>query len=474
MSPTKQRTILMYTIGILFLLGVVWIIFSYATSANLTLVTDDASNEFTLVQMSPTRQNIKINQSGKVTNLRVGAGSYLIKLASKAGSTSEQITVKAGDSKTVTLNITSSASITNPPQVVTSLGAADLIAGQSGLMFIDRNNAERHLYAVDQANHVTLIDPVHTYQNIEWADQSFGIGLATKGTINANVVKIENQKVTEVPLPFTYNEDFTFAVAPNHTWYVSDGKVVYRANGDGSFTKIFSPNDEVGISTASNDAVAIKVGEEGSGREEGVAVIHLDGTKYQLEGEIYESAWSPSGKRVVTSGGINKVFDDKLNAIADLPENNVVSPVWLNENTLLYTRGGDIWRFDLTSKRATLLTSINKVVGSVSDLTPDESGDYLYFSIYRNGYSNPTFGLNRVSLGNKPVSDTSVVGRLNIALPYTDSGCSINFMNFTTISILYKSLSSRENCVTVAKDTIVFSKALDRNTVDSFNYQALP
>lgn len=476
MSPTKQRTILMYTIGGLFLVAVVWIIFSFATGATLTLTTNDSDATWLVHETSPEPQNINVPSGGKRVDLRVEAGTYTVTVKNKSTSSIQIVTVGIGEHKTITLNLNSINVLIPSPQPVTSMGAGSFMITSASMTFVDRNSSDSHLYYVDSSNRTRLLDGRHTYQTIQWADDSFGIGLVKLGSLGYGLTKIEDKTVTDVALPFTSNDPIGYAVAPNRAWYASDGHTVYRANADGSFTKVYTAgsNKNLYVVSASNDAALIAEKDKNTVREGNLIALHTDGTKYQIEGEVYESAWSPSGDKLVTSGDTAEIFDNKLNVTHVLPQGNVGSPVWLDDNTLLYSLSGNVWRYDLSDRKAHVIATVSDTVGTISTIGPDSTRDYLYISVYRNGFATPTFSLGRVSIGSKPVPDSSTAALLSVIFPYTESGCTLNTMNFSALTVLFSTTSAHPNCVEAAKSNIVNSKVLRTDTTAALNFQQLP
>jgi len=469
----KARTTLMYTVIGLFMAAIAWIVVSYFLSASLTITTDDASNTILVSENKPTRHGI-LTQAGISVSTRVEAGDYTVTVESASTSIMRTVSVGIGEHKTITLDLHSDALPITTLSPVTTLGASSFTAASDHLTFIDHNDADTPLYTVNTTNQVTTLDNNHSYVSVKWANPSWGIGLVSKGSANYGLVKIDGSSVSPITLPFTAQKSIAYAVSPNMTWYISDDHTVYRANGDGSFTKVYTSSDNVAVVAASNDAVLFSTKPSNAPRATGLAVLHQDGTKYQIAGEQYESAWSPLGdKLIVSSDSTTDIFDAKLNAIAPLPQGNVVSPVWLNDTTLLYVLGGNVWRYDMTTGEAKIIISIDPLVGTPSSIVPDTSGTFLYISVFRANFNNPTFMLGRVSLGSQQPPDGITAQHLNIIFPDVDSACTINYMNFTALSIVYKQSYPGQNCVSTARDAAVDSKVLTASEAALLNYQQL-
>ena len=475
MLSTKQRTIIIYAIIGVFIAGVAWIIIAYFAASTLTLTTNDLSNTLLIHENKPTPRNIDISQNGKEVIARLEAGNYTVTAQNKVTSTAQVIDIGIGEHKTITLNLSAASSIIMSEMPVTSLGAIYFTASENNITFVDSNNPNNPLYSVDQTNHTKLVDGKHTYTSIRWADASFGIGFVSYGTTNHGVVKIDNTNVSDVVLPFSPDEAFSYAVSPNRTWYVSDGHTIYRANGDGSFTKIYTTDvkSSVTIASASNNAIILTQKVSAVAREGSLIILHNDGTKYQIEGELYNSAWSPSGDKVVTTGDTAEIFDDKLNPIRQLPQGNFISPVWLDDNTLVYGLGSNVWRYKLDTGRAEIIVSLDPLLGAFSVIKPDSEHNFLYASLYSSNSTNPTYSLKRISLGNKQAPDPTTAQHLGIILPLVDSTCSVNFMNFTSLTVLTKQTAPGQNCVATARNSFVDSKIMDAASVSALNFEQI-
>jgi hypothetical protein len=475
MSSVKQRTILIYVLAGIFFLAIAVFVFVYLTSAKLTLLTNDASNTLYIHENSPNPRNIDVQQTGVKVFAQLEPGNYTVTSKNAFTSSMQVIDLKVGETRTISLNLETASGIIMEASAVTSFGASSFAAASDHLTFIDSNDDSAPLYTVDGQNVVHVIDNKHVYAGAKWADDTFGIGLVTTGATNFGLVKIDGATVSEIALPFTPQKWVDYAVAPNRTWYVGDGHKIYRANDDGTFTNVYNSNKFVSLASASNSAILMTEQDEKSAREGKLIVLHNDGKKYQIDGEQYESAWSPSGDKLVTSGDTSEIFDNKLHHTHHMPQGNFSSPVWLDDNTLLYTFGSKVWQYNVQTGRAIVIVSIDRAVGSLAMIRPDSSHDFLYTTLYHAKSSHP-YTLSRVRLGDKPLPDSSQTAQhLTLVLPYTVAkSCSINFVNFTALTIPVKQLASGNDCVATAKSVFVYSKVVSSDEVSRLTYQQLP
>ncbi len=458
MTSQQRHTLIVALIVIL--LGVFgWIIVWYFSMATLTITTNSSSNTIMVRQDLNTTQNqVDVDQRGNTAHLRLSAGTYIITVKSVSQTANKIVKLGVGEHKELTMNLGDAAIKNAESEPVSSFGAASIAASKDTLRFIDRNSADHRLYSVDSSGTVNKLDPGTIYTNISWANPAFGIGYGTDKNNHYVFTKIEGNFVTHILTPFTVNVSSSAGVAPDQTWYVSDSHTIYRGNADGSFTKIYTSPQSVGILTVSNDAILLWQKAKNNRREGNLVIIHRDGEKYQIEGEAYEAAWSPSGKKLVTSGDTSELFDDKFNKIGVLPSGNFMSPVWLDDNTLLYGVNNRVMRFDLSTGEASTYISFDPVTGSPSQIKPSVDGDYVYVSIQKGG-NRPelSFRLDRIPLqGQNP--PTVPIHEFNLLIPNTIGGCDLNYINFAHFSIITNPVSPSTNCIPAVKEYITSYK----------------
>ena len=52
---------------------------------------------------------------------------------------------------------------------------------------------------------------------------------------------------------------------------------------------------------------------------------------------------------------VTAIFDDKLNKLDTPPTGNFISPVWLNDSTILYSSNYTVYRYDMNTGEDTAL-----------------------------------------------------------------------------------------------------------------------
>lgn len=448
---SQQRQTLMISIAVITLIGFGWLIVWFYTLASLTITTSSSANTILMRQIlsNGSYQQVDVTQRGNRADVRVSAGTYVVTVQNSAQSSSQIVTLNPGEHKDITINLTTTAThaVSEP---VSSMGAGSIVASKDTLRFVDRNTADNLLYSVNSRGTVTKLDPTTRYTKISWANPQFGIGYGVDKNNRYVVTKIEGNFVTPIKLPFTANVTTSVGVAPNRTWYVSDGSAIYRGNADGSFTEVYTSTQQIGITTVSNDALLLWQRPKNSTREGTLVILHTNGDKYQIKGGAYEAAWSPSGKKLVTSGDTSEVFDGKFQKIGVLPSSNFLSPVWLDENTLLYGLQHSVVRYDLQSGKTMPFITFNPTTGRPSQIKLSNDGDYLYVAIQKGGNrASLSFRLDRIPLQNQQPNDLPVQ-KISLLVPNTVGGCELNYINFIRFSILTNQVKSG-NCTSAVK-----------------------
>ena len=439
---TRRLKIIIISIVVVLLLGIIALVaYPYLTTAQLSITTNSSDNTIAINRITPNAQSIDTENATGSFSTRVPAGTYSIAVKNKYFASQQVVNVKAMETKNITINLNSIKDV----EPVSSRSASYVVADNNSLAFIDRSN--RSLYRIDSNNNEQLIDSTHGFSTAEWSDVTYGVGQDT----NSNLYKINNNTVTPIVAPFSYDAKTTYYLAPNRDLYIANGKTLYISTAEGGFKQLYVSSQQISVITASNTNVLL--GESNPEKKEGALVaVSRTGSTNKSTGEAYRAAWSPSGKYLVTSSDVEtQVVDAKLHKVISLPTTNVNSPVWLDDHTLLYGVSDGVWKYDVQSGSATLLASVGDV-GQVSQITPSKDGAYIYISIQEtNNTDGLSFQLSRLGLRGQ-VSSVAVQ-KIKLLIPNTISSCNLNYINFTKTTILVQgSLADKQTCLKSAQD----------------------
>lgn len=402
-------------------------------------------------------------QNGKSTRLK--PGMYLVQVTvNDKVVASETVSLKWGRSTTVTLNPKSASLAGLEP--VASANTRSFSLDKTNLSYLDQQT--KNIYTIDNQNHISQISSVQ-FDQVYWADAGFGIGQDADGLLYV----VNHSSVTPLAnTPFTPNKTTLISVAPDHTVYIAKDKDIYRGTTNGGFIKVFTLEGaplQLFAGTSKKFAVQYRAEAEAAESSSEADIVTVDDTTKLAEKELdtYEAAWSPSAKYfVVTSDSGTLILDDKLKMVTAAPNNNVNSPVWLDDNTLFYGIADQLWRYDVTSGKSERIAEGEKEHYIVA-IVPDPSQSYLYLSMTGARSSNDYLVLQRYSLkGKAPSSEAQKVSKYLPVL--TGSDCLLSLTNFLAVKPtinLYGS-QSQAACTQVARDYVADRGA----SSDSFTY----
>lgn len=457
MITVQQRQTLIISLLVVFLISIGAIVVYFYTLCSLNILTNSPNNTIIVEEVLPNgaRKLIETDDNKAAIDLRVSAGTYIVTAKYASIVKSQTVTVSRGENKKIILNISSSQrTLYTASEPVTSLTTFSLTASQQTMRFFDPLASAGALYTFDKSGDGAVLAKNISFSNIRWASPEFGIGMGTDKNTNSIVICIiEGDSVKIIKPPFKPTKSSSVAVSPNKTWYVSDGKNIYIGYADGSFKKIFATDKPVSLYSASDDAVFAIQNVSPQQREGAMMVIHNDGKRYQLPGSAYGGAWSPSGKLLVTTGDVTRIFDDRLNPVSSTPNTNFTGYTWLDEDTILYTEGHTINRYKISTGESVPFIDYSKTTnGKPSGLTLSVEKDYLYVTIQNGGPSSQlAYKLTRIALNNQPTSDVKSTA-MDIIIPNTIKGCDLQYVNLGQFTILTTNKTTNSNCTPVITD----------------------
>lgn len=455
-TPRIKRLIIVATcVVIIAVVG--WLLYMFFNQATITVTTKSVTGSMSLFRSFPTRETISVKLSNGTSTLRVPAGSYTVTLIEGDASAQQNVELRAGDNKTIALNIQRMGVV----EPVSSMSGGFMIASKNKLRFVNRSG-NAGLYSIDESNRLQPTDTSFKYRSASWADTSFGVAKVVNSSGDQLLVAIDNDAIKTVNLPFKNTSTLSYSIASNRDLYVSDGHAVYSGTVEEGFNKIYESSDQVTVNAASPNAVLVSQQGPISERTTGLVVLQKDGQKFQIGGEVYEAAWSPSGNRLVTSGDTSEVFDKSLKRITSLPRGNVNSPVWLDDDRIVYGITDKLWLFTLSTGHASAIASVGGT-GAISQLAPDIDGSYLYISMQKTDTRRDIqFRILRIGLAGQDTLNP-LAQKLATVFPYTLNDCSIGYVNFLRTSVT----ANNQGCIQKAKD-LLNSYGVDQGSLDFY------
>lgn len=409
------------------------------TTGTLEVKVNDTKATIDIIRTIPNPQIVDTKGATGTFSSPLPVGTYIVTAKDGQSSSQQSTTLKGGDTKKVILNL-SSIGDTEP---VTSRGASSLIVDDA-MAFIDRGH--NGLYRVDSGNNELQIKSDLPFITARWANSSYGVAQDANGRLYR-----VTDTITPITAPSQYGDSTTYALAPNHDTYISDGKTLYIGKPEGDFKKLYDSSKSLTIITASNNAVLLSEIPSGS-REGDLLAIDRTGQVKRIDGEAYSAKWSPSGGLIALSNDSRAaVLDANLQTVATLPKSNVNSPTWLDDHTVLYGVNDELWKYDLPSGQATLITKFDSS-GQVSEITPSKDGAYLYITVQKTTQSGDlSFELVRLGLHNQPI--TPMLQRLRLIIPNNVNGCELGYINFARPAVtVHPTSASQDACMLSAKN----------------------
>ncbi len=443
-SKLKPKALLIAAFGLFILLAIIVAVVanmggnsnqnkssgSSLPTGSVYVTTPDARTTIALTWLGDPSKVKSVNVANDVGNLSrtVPAGPYTVTATLGQFSAQQVITITAGKTTRVTL----SPSVLGAVEPVTDRQAAGVVATSSQLSYIDTSNG--NLYMVDSQGQEHIIDSGHGLTQMQWSNAGYGVAMsATK-----QLFLVRGRNVELMTLPFTGVATTTYGLAPNQDLYLSNGKTVYVSVSGSAFKAVYQSAGQVSIMAAGNNAVAATETTAAGAKDQdsgSILTVTPTGAVNKRDGGAYGAAWSASGNYLgITSDEQTIITDPALKQVTSFPVGNVTAPSWLNDTTLFYSITSNLWEYNISTGKATLLSTVHSG-DYVSGIYPSLSGDYVYLAMQNNGStsSNDPFYLDRVGLNGQQASNTAVA--LSGLLPSPVATCTAGYINFNQITV---------------------------------------
>jgi hypothetical protein len=420
------------------------------TVGTVVITTNNASAEISLLKTDRDGHEVTIKKSTGTLSAKVAAGSYTAAAHSNLSSAQQTVTVTAREKSQYSINFKDPT----PVQSVLPDGAASLIADDSKMLYI--NTSDNLLYQLDNQGVPRVLDSLHAFKSIKWADVSYGVGQDSENKLH----EIINGVVSDLQVPFTYTDglNISYAVSAAGQFYVSADQTVYSANRGEALHQIYTTKSEYPSLYASYSGVlAIKDYEKGptnnaeqsgeSGGEEAVLTILSSGQKIASKDiESSELAWSQDGKYLAVVGDTsNDIYDTHLNKLTSLHQGNSTNMVWLDASTLLYSSGGTVWSYSPATEQSSVVATMPQG-GSVAGVYPSGNGTKIYVTSTRSVNNSKEYVLYGADLTTTSSSIPDYAITLGIFFPTTANDCSFSYTNFVKPVLLVTAWSNQDAC----------------------------
>ncbi|MBC7764538.1 hypothetical protein H7Y29_02395 [Microbacteriaceae bacterium] len=373
------------------------------------------------------------------------------------------VTVKDGPKQTKTaVNVSlfkvSEVTLT-PPEVgfseaVTNISTPSFAVSSSSLSLLD--STEDELASVNSNNSYTHSDNTISYESAVWQKAGEGYAVGRRSDTNDRVlVKITGNKPQPIttPKPITAGTYLAFDVTASGDFYLLQDGELFSSKGDGNYQSKGNTNKEASILSVNNDRVAFLY--RNSEEQCDIQFLKLSDksmTKRAVEciqnpSYTYSASWTADDKKLALTTGISlEILDANLSTKTTVPDRAAAHPVWLNNDTLIYTSENNVWSYNTSTNTSSVVATTPKYV-SVQSLKKSDDAETLYFT----GSADNLLTLYRIQKQGNSLSDTQKIGESNMQT--LSKLCHVRYVNFTKIQLVLQTAeSTRAECTNDAKN----------------------
>ena len=461
-QPPKKILILGAVI-IFIVIPLIWV------AAKNSFVIISASDKSATITLTSTDNSTTITATGSYMGL-VPAKNYTINTQTITAATSESFSAMPFHVQSIAIQLQKAVQ----SEAVSNIATDNVnVTTGTNLTFVD--SATQYLEQVDSHNTLQRIGAPYTFSRVAWKDQTSGIAIATDPSNTVGVFAIHGTTITALPLPEAVSDSNSLSVAyaGNNTYYFTENNKLYSyTDSSPTFTRVsFIPSGYV-LSSASGARVLLYKATSNVGSNYAVTLLNTKNgstnatTAPLIENPNYtfSSSWSPDGTKVIISAsGSSTVYNQSLQKITMIAGNASNSPAWLNNSSVVYAAQNRLWQYSFSTTVSNAIAYLPKYA-TADTIYTDHSGQYLYFTIITNG----EISLYRAALHNQTINiSAQKLGESNTQ--QTSNGCAMNYLNFTSLSMIADSPSDNASCVAGIQDYLSIITVPQTTPVQIFN-----
>lgn len=412
-----MRRNLVAAVGFIIVIAIAWQLISFLTHGRMIVSTDNSSDT---IYIKRDGSDGFIRTGHTSISLTLKTGRYIVSVQGNSIASTQVVNLKSRQTLNLRINPVSASGV----EPVSDHNASDIAADSQNLSALDPISGT--LYRIDSANNIVPLPISQTFRSIQWINPLRGVAQDTAGRLYL----IDQSTVSPLNVPFDYAQagPVNYTVTAGGSIYVSAGNTVY-AGGATGFKKMYTASAAPSLLAAQNGSLAVVEELEGnSGQDNSRITIIAGGEVSVKQTGSFVAAWSQNGRYLAISGRDGgEVIDVKAKHVAALPHPNLSSPVWLDENTLVYAVSDQLWSYNIQTQQGRLVA--NMPLGapiSGAALTADKS--YLYLSV-RSITDGSRTKIKRVGLKGQAVD--KAVYQLQDMTPQSVDLCFLDLVNFT-------------------------------------------
>lgn len=389
------------------------------------IITTNSSSPITLTKINSSGDDDSATQSSqsftghKRLSVRVSLGQYIAEVQGNSIGTTQLVKLTSHETLRYTINPINTTGI----EPVAYQSAQDLSVGNNSLAYLD--STTKQLYRIDSQNNITAFGPAYTFQSVKWANSSFGI--AQDNNMHLYVISNDTVRPLTPPQPYSPNTTVNYAVAPDEQIYVSFGSNVYIGNASGNFRKLYtSSGSQLGLTAGPSQVLVIQNISESA---QNVVEVNNDGKAVSRDFDLGTVAWSPNGNYIASADeGGGTIYNTIKNTAVTIPNISQVSFInavtWLNNSTLFYSSGSQVWVYNLNTQRSQLLAN-TPLANTATELALSPGNTYLYVLT---GTGSGNTAIRRIGLSGQTVP--SFIYQLQDIFPDLLNNYSMSLINF--------------------------------------------
>lgn len=373
------------------------------------------------------------------------------------------VTVKDGNKQTRTLVEVTRFKVNEvtltPPEVgfseaVTNISSPAFVVSSSALSLLDSGLSE--IVSINKDTVYTHTDKTIAYESAVWQKAGEGYAVGRKSDTNDRVLaKVTGGKtqVIATPKPITSATYLAFDVSSDGTFYLLQDGEFYSSKGDGNYTSVGNTDKEASVLSVSTSTAAFLY----RNAEEQCEIQFLNLSNKSIKklpvecvqdpSYTYSATWSPDATQLaLTTGTALKIFDKNLSTKTIVPDYAASHPVWLNNDTLVYTSKNSVWSYTLSTNISSVIAATPDYV-TVQSLRKSDDSDTLYFT----GSADNLLTLYRIQKSGDSLGDIQKLSESNMQT--LSLSCRIRYINFTKAQVIVQtSDSTRAACTDETKN----------------------
>jgi hypothetical protein len=418
---------------------------SYLAQGHLAVTTNNSNAVIAVVKSSGTSKQTTVATAQGQLSKSLSGGEYEILVSNQTESASREVTVKARHSNVYHIDLPNQIAA----QSVLPDGAASLTTDGTQLLYVNFDTGL--LSQLESSGIPSVVDPLHSFSSVKWADPTFGVGQTTEGQL----LVINNETVGALKVPFSYKNDVTvsYSVSSTGMVFVSSGNTIYAGQYGSNFHKYFtaSSNSPLLFAGASKLAVLDSVGED----ENKLTIVSHGGSAITKEVNAGGVVWAPNDQELVTTGDGNNtgaIYTAALQRVINLPgdstqEVGLNGAVWLNNNDLIYGRTQGLWEYNQKTGQAGILASTPEQETIINAFL-DQARSYVYFTAANQSNGHILLRVGLTAQTQKPPAYTS---GLSVLFPSSTDQCSFSYSDFSHLDLIISNWVNQSYCMSTAQ-----------------------